>query len=176
MKMFISLDNYFSFSKIFDDMEGETDVEYYGGIFILEKNGIPIYSNYFIFDDITDQYMADAKLWKMLRKTFNEKRFSDFGEVIGDIDDPKLKLYIEDAALFNNGETFMDVKSLLEEQLDLVRENFNEDNIQVFQSMKDPYDVSELKKVLEDIIFDSVVEHGNSYFDFSHELYGDRYV
>ena len=171
--MMYTLDDYFNMNTLFGENDDGTLYSYYAGIYILEKDGVPIYSDYFIFDDVKDQYTADKKIWNNLREIFMRKRFSELGESIGDINDSRLKLYIEDSALFENGETFMEIESLLKEQLNVVRENYNEDNIKVYKNTKDAYDMSALKDVIEDIIIESVVVHGESFFDFNKDISND---
>lgn len=158
-----NLSDYFCNNTI-DETVDETDIEYFAGIFILEKNNKPIYSNWFIFDDVKNNYSADRKIWEQLNKEFLERRFSELGQVIGDINDPTLRLYIDDSALFMNGESYFDIQELLTDQLNIVKETFNDDNIKVHRDRKDNYDMSALKNELDKIIFDTVLEHGEDFF------------
>jgi hypothetical protein len=125
--------------------------KYYTGIYFITKNNQPIYCNYFIFDNIEDEYQADKKLWEFHVENFNKQKFSELNEKIEDIYGRDINIVIEEGKLFEDEER-KELESLMGDYVNVYREKYLEQGIKTYQNTKDNYDMTDMINALNEII------------------------
>ena len=131
--------------------EEEEKHQYFGGIYVIWKDGNPIYVNYFIYEDYeaNTEYKADSKLWEMHKKDFEMNRFSELNQAIRDIHNNNIEIQIVDCHLFREDEQYDDVINMLENELRIYQLSHLDNDNNVIKKRKDTYNMRDLLESLE---------------------------
>ena len=130
------------------DCEDEKPV-YFGGIYTIWKDHLPIYVNYFLYKDFiaNTEYKAQNKIWKKYEKDFIENRFSELNQSIGNMEN--IDIIITDSHLFNEDSTYKSVTESLNKELSLYQKSYEETDDNVIKKKTDAYNMRELLEALE---------------------------
>ena len=129
--------------------------QYFGGIYTIWKGQMPIYVNYFIYEDYeaNTEYKADLKLWESHSEDFRKNPFSELNQAIKNIDDKNIEIQIVDCHLFNNDEVYVNIKGMLKDELRIYQLSHSDNNENVIKKRKDNYNMTDLLEALETCLF-----------------------
>jgi hypothetical protein len=137
------------------DLDCENDKPiYFGGIYLLWKNGNVIYGNIFIYESAQayDDYSADKELWKFHCKDFQENRFSELNKSIENLND--ITIEILESNLFSEDESYSFIEELLKEHLENFKDEFGNNMV---KQIKDAYNMKGLMEALNnDLLMDEL--------------------
>ena len=145
-----------SLTQTLNNMELESDEEelsqYFGGIYMIWKDENPIYINSFIYEDFeaNTEYKADKKLWENIQEDFIKNPFSELNQEIGDV--LEIEIQIVDCHLFNEDETYENIKEMLENELRIYQLSHLDNDENVIKKRKDNYNMTDLLDALDDCL------------------------
>lgn len=130
------------------DLDCENDQPmYFGGVYLLWKDGKVVYGNTFIFEsaEAFDDYSADKKIWDFHCKDFQENRYSELNKAIGNLNE--IDIEILESHMFDENESYQFVDELLKEHFENFKTEYGNGMV---KQTRDAYNMKDLIKALND--------------------------
>lgn len=122
---------------------------YFAGFYNLWKNNNVIFTYYFIFEKEMSERKTEKKIWKIHYKDFEQNRFSELNQSIGDIYD--IEVQIIESHYFNK-ESYEEIESSLQDELKNYQQCHQDNGINVQKNRKDNYNMNDLSSALDNAI------------------------
>lgn len=149
-----------SYDRLYD-----SDERYYAGFYIIWKNSVPIFANYFVFheNDANNKYKADKRIWENHIRDFAENPYSELNEAIDNMFD--IDIEIINGILFEPKFTYEEIEREIQFQFWEFKRNYKliEGKDTLFKKTKDAYNMRDMINVIDEIIED-MTESKHSFY------------